>query len=57
MSDSNYLKEYWCGYNACKHDIAYGGIEFACFEYMHGLNGVTDTYARGYRACLYKYIP
>lgn len=55
MRNSNALKEYWSGYNACKHDIEYGGREFAVYEYMYGLNGVTDAYARGYRACLNKH--
>lgn len=54
MNNDKYLKEYWRGYNACKHDIEYGGRDFARYEYMYGLNGVTDTYARGYYACLCK---
>ena len=54
MSNSNSLKEYRRGYNACKEDIEYGGREFAMFEYTWGLNGVTTAYERGYHDCLFK---
>ena len=57
MSNSDYVKEYWRGYHTCKDNIEYGGYEFAVYEYMYGLNGATDVYVRGYRACLYKSKP
>lgn len=54
MNNSDYVKEYWAGYNACKHDIEYKGIDFAAYKYMHDLKDVTDVYVRGYKAALLK---
>lgn len=54
MSNTNALKEYQRGYNACKDDIEYGGREFAVYEYMYGLSGVIDAYAKGYRDRLHQ---
>ena len=56
MINTNALKDYRRGYNACMDDIEYGGREFALFEYTFGLNGVTDAYVKGYRDALYKVI-
>lgn len=48
MSYNEVLKEYWRGYRAADADIYACGLSYAQRQHDYGLNGVSDTYARGY---------
>lgn len=49
------MRRFWNGYRAAKNDYFNGGIDSVIFEFNYGLNGVSQSFYKGYRYFINRY--